>query len=82
LIVQTALATNSRLKEDMKPQIQTAAITKVLLLILITAISIALMGCKSEVDKCVEALVKINPNDPSQEGKARLYCLRAQAGKE
>ena len=66
----------------MKHQNPTVVITKITLLIVMGVVSLALTGCKSEVDKCVEALVKIKPNDLSQEGQARLYCLRAQAGKE
>jgi len=74
-------------------------------LILLVAFFFFLVGCqqkdeqaiKSEVDKCVEALVKANvaTNDPlgirpeSKDAKlqarveadARLECLKAQAGK-
>ena len=38
----------------------------------------ALVGCQSEVDKCVNALVKHG----SAEAGARLMCLKAQSGKE
>jgi hypothetical protein len=38
----------------------------------------ALVGCQSEVDKCVNALVK----NGSAEAGARLMCLKAQSGKE
>ncbi len=38
----------------------------------------ALVGCQSEVDKCVNALVK----QGSAEAGARLMCLKAQSGKE
>lgn len=36
----------------------------------------ALVGCQSEVDKCVNALVK----QGSAEAGARLMCLQAQSG--
>ncbi len=41
--------------------------------------ALILIGCqqKSEIDKCVEALVK----QSVEEGGARLMCLKAQSGK-
>ena len=52
--------------------------------LLIIMLLLGLAGCqkKSEVDKCVEALVKINPTDPAQEGRARIRCLEAASGKK
>ena len=66
--------------------------------ILILFISLTLFGCgKSEIDKCVDAIVKASDSktDPLGilpesknakpqaviEAQARLDCLRAQAGK-
>ena len=37
----------------------------------------ALVGCQSEVDKCVNALVK----QGNAESGARIVCLQAQSGK-
>ena len=39
----------------------------------------ALVGCQSEVDKCVNALVK--EFGKTEEATARLMCLKAQSGK-
>jgi hypothetical protein len=71
-----ALATNSLLKKGVKEM------KKKLPLILMLSCFFCLTGCQSEVDKCVEAIVKIDPKDIAQEGKARIACLKAQAGKE
>ena len=54
---------------------------------------VMLMGCQSEIDKCVEALIRTDcegATDPNCnknmtigfEGEYRLQCLRAQAGKQ
>lgn len=46
-----------------------------------------LVGCQSEIDKCVNAIVKKdepfkNAQEKNQlEAQARVFCLRAQAGK-
>lgn len=58
---------------------QTSVIKKTLLLALLL---LGLAGCqqKSEIDKCVEAIVKINPTNSAQEGQARLSCLKAASG--
>jgi hypothetical protein len=43
---------------------------------------------KSEIDKCTEAIVKMNEpykNDPERnemEARSRIKCLQAQSGKE
>ena len=51
--------------------------------------ALTLMGCqpKSEIDKCTEALIKINKTYKDDEernfyeAQARLMCMREQAGK-
>jgi hypothetical protein len=48
-------------------------------LLLLMALTI-LTGCKSEIDKCVDAAMKYGTNTPSKEYGARLACLRAQGG--
>ena len=45
--------------------------------IAIFALVWTLVGCQSEVDKCVNALVK----QGNAEGGARIVCLQAQSGK-
>lgn len=39
----------------------------------------ALVGCQSEVDKCVNAFVK--EYGKTEEATARIVCLKAQSGK-
>ncbi len=47
-----------------------------------------LASCRSEVDKCTDAIVKMNSPYKNEEDRngmeagARFECLRAQAGKE
>ena len=41
-------------------------------------IGLVLTGCKSEIDKCVDALVKVAEQN---EAYSRLTCLKAAAGK-
>ncbi len=42
-----------------------------------------LAGCKSEVDKCVDAFMKgSGDSSANQEFAGRIVCLQAQAGKK
>jgi hypothetical protein len=58
-----------------------------LTLILILTCFLCLTGCQSEVDKCVDALVKGNEpykdkaEKASYEGSFRLNCLKASQGR-
>jgi hypothetical protein len=47
--------------------------------IAILVLAWALVGCQSEVDKCVNAYVK--EFGKTEEATARLMCLKAQSGK-
>ena len=55
-------------------------------IMLMIAFLLCLTGCKSEVDKCVEAFVKRDgayknsAEKADAEAEYRLGCLRAQAG--
>jgi hypothetical protein len=70
-------------QQEMKNPNPTIVITKIALLILMGAMSLAIMGCRSEVDKCVDAWVKsYSKTSPDVEAVARIECLKAQAGKE
>lgn len=55
-------------------------------LILITIFSTALLltACQSEVDKCVDAVVKAQGSATTDalQARARLACLSAQGGKK
>jgi hypothetical protein len=49
---------------------------------------LTLLGCRSEVDKCTDAIVKMHEpyrdaaDRSDQEGVARLGCLKAASGKQ
>ena len=47
--------------------------------IAIVVLAWALVGCQSEVDKCVNAMLA---EYTMTEAQARLLCLKAQSGKE
>jgi hypothetical protein len=45
--------------------------------------ALVLSGCGSEVDKCVDSIMKANKTDSDRadlEARARVHCMRAQAG--
>jgi hypothetical protein len=53
--------------------------TKLILLLTLLVLS----GCKSEVDKCVDAFVKSQSDKSGAiEFAGRIICLKAQAGKD
>ena len=47
------------------------------LLITFCALLVLFTGCKSEIDKCADALMA---NEKENEGQARLRCLAVQNG--
>jgi len=53
---------------------------KKVILILNLTLTLHLVGCQNEIDKCVGAIKRDHPNN--SEAQARIICLQAASGKQ